>query len=207
MSKVNRVIIITSILLRCWFREEHLDIRYRRATQRVFSHDIIEHNITIIDAIVKCYVCFVESNIIIIALVIRVRTNTIMFETRSIIQKLFETTRQAKSTSTTKDSSRSRATSMNFINNAVIDRHNIANNVKDDFTTEFVENNLLRKNWDDQNINKQTQFFQRLKKRFNMHVRLHYENVVKEFAFSSNCDIFLDEDRHRYVHFQEDWLI
>ena len=92
---------------------------------------MIEHNITIVDAIVKCYVCFVKSNIIIIAFVIRVRTNIIMFETRSIIQKLFEATRQTKSTLTTKDFSRSRTTSMNFINSAITDRHDIANNVKD----------------------------------------------------------------------------
>ena len=206
MSKTNRVIIITSVLLRCWFRKKHFDTRYRRTAQRVFSHDMIEHNITIIDVIVKCYVCLVENNVIIIAFVIRVRTNTIMFETRSIIQKLFETTRQTKSTSTIKNFSRSRITSMNSMISVITDHRNKSNNIKNDFRTEFVENDLLRKNWNDENISKQTQLFQKLKKRFNMHVKLHYENVMKKFAFSSNCDTFFDENKHRYVHFQENWL-
>ena len=90
--------------------------------------------------------------------------------------------------------------------NVAIGHRNKSSNIENDFRTEFVEDDLLRENWNDENINKQTQFFQRFKKRSNMHVKLHYENVVKEFVSSNNCDIFLDENRHRYVHFQENWL-
>ena len=123
-----------------------------RATKHVFFENIIKHNITIVNIIVKYYICFIENNIIIIVNVTRTRTNTIIFETRQIIQNLLKITRQVKLNITTKNLKKlnhNRATSIIFVDNIIID---IENKTKSDFTTIFVEKNLLRENVVNQNV-------------------------------------------------------
>ena len=35
-------------------------------------------------------------------------------------------------------------------------------------------------------------------KRFNVHVDIHFERIINEYDFFSNCNVLIDENKHRY---------
>lgn len=40
------------------------------------------------------------------------------------------------------------------------------------------------------------------RKRFNVHTAIHYEIMMHEYEMSSNCNVLIEEDKHRYSSFQ-----
>ena len=47
-----------------------------------------------------------------------------------------------------------------------------------------------------------TQKYTNNQKRFNVHIALHYEFMMREYNMPNNVNVFIDEDKHKYVTIQ-----
>ena len=70
------------------------------------------------------------------------------------------------------------------------------NNSKFRFVTLIRSNEI---NDDHANMTKKIQKYMNNRKKLNIHIEIHYENSMKEFVLLYNCNILMNENKHKWI--------
>lgn len=78
--------------------------------------------------------------------------------------------------------------------------HSVTSSQTDD---DFSETSISINNKEERKI--MTQIMKKYfndRKRFNVHTAIHYKIMMHEYEMSSNCNVLIEKDKHRYSSFQ-----
>lgn len=205
-----RWFIIISSLLRCWLREEHIQLYFHESLQRVFAQDLLKRSLT--DVIVSEFALNVKSISLLMSSWMKKNDRTnfsiIINQSRVFFQSLCEVVAVDVTLN-----SRSRQSSFKSVKVSTAKKLREKNIVKLQLntTTELDATlqraELIAQASDVTNSNQKkrdaiflkSKTFRSLKTRLNLHIDLHYKNLLQKYAIFSNCNVLIDEQKHRWV--------
>lgn len=186
LSEHARWIVIVSELLRCWLEKKHV--------QSLFLHAVVTHlrsNSSLFIAtelIIKTFALVAKSTLLLMMNNLIERDFLIQHikTARSHFQLLFNF-----AASVANENSRSHS-----VTSACIQKDSVESILS---STEYIESQMSQLQKSIARLLKKTQKFTNDQCRLNIHTALHYETTMKKFDMSSNVNVLIDEDKHRWV--------
>ena len=210
LSEHARWFIIVSLLLRIWLREKHISSFFLSRMQKEFVEKLMKKSS--IDIIVSCFAINVKFNNLLmhIHMTSKDRQNFVILISRS--RTLFQRFCEIVVIDVIVNS-RSRQTisrSANFIKIKISKKKTqIKSNIFTDLNASLqrVENVFQLFQTQFSNAIENTEFFKAkifriLKNRSNLHIDLHWNELMIEYAMFSNCNVLMKKQKHRY----DDWV-
>ena len=89
MIEVDRVIIITSVLFRCWLRKHHFEKTFLFNARSIFV-DELRNNIILIDVVIRCYFMLTKNNVLLNASSQNRQLTNVMLISKNSLQKFMK---------------------------------------------------------------------------------------------------------------------
>ena len=196
--------IIAPSLLRCWLKLEHIQSYYLQEVKRVFVDDVQEHDL--INIIVSCFATNVKCNSLLMSAIIsrqnRQNFSIIIHRSRTLYRRLCEVAAvsvilNSRSRQSTSQSAASQRQEKKATKKLKIATKLDSSLQKAQFSTQqtFDDVTLTKKK---DTIFLKAKIFKSLKTRSNLHIAMHYKNLLTEYVVFSNCSVLIEEQKHRY---------
>ena len=207
LSEHARWSIIAPPLLRIWLREEHISPFFLLGMQKEFAEELVERSP--VDIIVSCFAANAKSNSLLMHTHMTSKDRQdfaiLIFRSRTLFQRLCEaaaigvtvnprsrqtTPRPAGSTKTKTSKKKTQVKPNTFTDlGASLQR-------AEDAVSELSQTQSSGATGDS-GFSK-AKVFRTLKGRPNLHIGLHWTDLMAEYAVPSNCNVLMGEQKHRY---------
>ncbi len=176
--------IIISNLLRCWLKKFHIQKKYIQAIEQVFESSI-KDEVTSLDLIITFFVIIAKINTLLMINSLSVEDWVDFQDAIKHFRWLFQQLHEAASQAISSSWNVFRDFSLFSQRSSVIASTQSSESLKSAIRAALSKKKFL------------TNDFENINKRLNVHINCHHELIIKEYNMCSNCNVLIEEDKHR----------